>query len=195
MADKYQDGATVYQFAEEFGICRSAVSSWIKKLGIPIRGQSPDHEMIDSIISLYLSGMSLAAVAQNIGTSPGTVHNHLKSRHVQMRDSHGRKRQEELLLGALVTHSLSSTVRDFTVELLPDFLNAVDTVEVGLVQAQDHGPPTAASRTPQFTTSNKTFLHISFGMAITSNFISFQQVSFMNIVLLPMFIVSGSFSP
>ena len=92
MADKYQAGATVYQLAEEFGICRSTVSRWMKKLGIAMRGQSPDSEVIDSMISLYQSGLSLASVAQKLGTSPGTVHNHLKSRHVQMRDSHGRKR-------------------------------------------------------------------------------------------------------
>ena len=92
MAAKYQNGATVYQLAREFGICRSAVSGWIKKLGVPMRGQSPNNELIDSMVNLYLSGMSLAVVAQNLGTSPGTVHNHMKSRHVQMRDSHGRKR-------------------------------------------------------------------------------------------------------
>ena len=92
MANKYRNGATVYQLAEEFSICRSSVSGWLKKLGIPMRGQSPSNEMIDSMVSLYLSGMSLTSVAQNLDTSPGTVHNHLKSRHVQMRDSHGRKR-------------------------------------------------------------------------------------------------------
>jgi transposase-like protein len=90
MATKYQNGATVYQLAEEFEICRSSVSGWIKKLGIPMRGQPPNNEMIDSMVNLYLAGMSLTAVAQNLGASPGTVHNHLKSRHVQMRDSHGR---------------------------------------------------------------------------------------------------------
>jgi transposase-like protein len=92
LADKYQNGATVYQLAEEFGICRSSVSGWIKRLGIPMRGQPTSSQAIDSMIGLYLSGMSLAAVAQRLGVSPGTVHNHLKSRHVQMRDSHGRER-------------------------------------------------------------------------------------------------------
>lgn len=92
MSNKYLNGATVYQLAEEFGICRSAVSGWLKRLKIPMRGQSPDCEIIDSMVSLYSSGLSLAGVAQKLGISPGTVHNYLKSRHVQMRDSHGRKR-------------------------------------------------------------------------------------------------------
>ena len=92
MANEYRNGATVYQLAKEFGICRSSVSGRIKKLGIPMRGQSPGTEMIDSMEGLYKSGLSLAAVAQKLGTSPGTVHNHLKNRQIQMRDSHGRKR-------------------------------------------------------------------------------------------------------
>ena len=92
MANKYQAGATVYQLAKEFGICRSAVSGRIKKLKIPMRGQPPNSEIIDSMVSLYLSGLSLAAVAQKLVTSPGTVHNHLRGRGIQMRDSHGRKR-------------------------------------------------------------------------------------------------------
>ncbi len=92
MADKYQNGATVYRLAEEFGICRSSVSGRIKKLGFPMRGQSPTSEIIDSMVRLYLSGLSLVDVAQKLGTSPGTVQNYLKSRHIQMRDSHGRQR-------------------------------------------------------------------------------------------------------
>ena len=91
LADKYRNGATVYQLAEEFRICRSSVSVWLKRLEIPMRRQSPDDKSIDSMISLYLSGFSLASVAQQLGTSPGTVHNHLKSRRIQMRDSHGRQ--------------------------------------------------------------------------------------------------------
>ena len=92
MADKYQNGATVYQLAKEFGICRGSVSGWLKRLGIPMKGQSPDKNMVNSMIKLYESGLPLAAIAQKLGISTGTVHNHLRRSRVEMRDSHGHER-------------------------------------------------------------------------------------------------------
>gem|GEM_PF-2082087 len=90
MGTKYQTGATVYQLAKEFDISRHTVSERLKRLGIPLRGQLTESAIVDSMVDLYQSGLSLAAVSQKLGTSPGTVHNHLKRRLVQMRDSHGR---------------------------------------------------------------------------------------------------------
>ena len=90
MADKYQAGATVYQLAQEFGISRHTVSGRLKKVGAKMRGRSPDNELIDSMVGLYESGYSLAAVGNRVGTSPGTVRHYLITRGVQTRDSHGR---------------------------------------------------------------------------------------------------------
>ncbi|MDO8645372.1 MAG: helix-turn-helix domain-containing protein [Candidatus Planktophila sp.] len=90
MADKYQAGATVYQLAQEFGISRQTVSGRLKKVGAKMRGRSPDNELIDSMVGLYESGYSLAAVGNRVGTSPRTVHRYNRLRGVQMRDSHGR---------------------------------------------------------------------------------------------------------
>ena len=95
VGEKYAEGATVYQLADEFGICRSTVSEWLKRLAIPIRGQSVTRETVDSMVSLYKSGFSLDEVSQRIGISAGTVHNHLKKRGIQMRDSHGREVNRE----------------------------------------------------------------------------------------------------
>jgi DNA-directed RNA polymerase specialized sigma24 family protein len=92
VANKYQNGATVYQLAQEFGISRKTVSERIRKAGITMRRQSPGSELIDSMVGLYESGMSLAEVGDQVGTSPGTVHRYLLICGVQMRDSHGRKR-------------------------------------------------------------------------------------------------------
>ena len=109
MADKYENGATVYQLADEFGICRSSVSGWLKRLGISMRGQPTSIEVIDSMVGLYLAGLSLADVSQKLGTSPGTVRNHLKSRNVQMRDSRGRQRQ--LDNSTVITYPAGGTQR------------------------------------------------------------------------------------
>ena len=72
MADKYQNGATVYQLALEFGISRHTVSGRLKKVGVTMRQQSPESELIDEMAGLYESGLSLAEVGARTGTSPGT---------------------------------------------------------------------------------------------------------------------------
>ena len=92
MANKYRNGATVYQLAQKFGISRHTVSERLKKKGVTMRGQTPVGELIDSMVGLYESGLSLAEVGVRVGASPGTVHRYLRIHGVQMRDSHGRKR-------------------------------------------------------------------------------------------------------
>lgn len=92
MANKYQTGATVYQLAQEFGISRHTVSDRLKKAGITMRLQPPRSELIDEMVGLYVSGLSLVEVGDLVGTSPGTVHRYTRIRGIQMRDSHGRKR-------------------------------------------------------------------------------------------------------
>ena len=90
LKDRYREGATVYQLAQEFDISRHTVSERLKKAGITMRGQSPGSELIDLMVKLYESGLSLADVRNRVGTSPGTVRHYLLTRGVQMRDSHGR---------------------------------------------------------------------------------------------------------
>ncbi len=92
MAARYEEGATVYELAADFGCNRTTVAARLKKAGVTMRQQSPVSELIDSMVGLYESGLSLAEVGDRVGTSPGTVHRYIRMRGVQMRDSHGRKR-------------------------------------------------------------------------------------------------------
>ena len=92
LRDRYNEGATVYELAKEFGIRRATVSERLKKAGVSMRCQSPRSELINSMAGLYESGLSLAAVGDRVGTSPGTVRRYLLIAGVQMRDSHGRQR-------------------------------------------------------------------------------------------------------
>ncbi len=92
LAVRYNEGATVYELAEEFGIRRATVSERLKKAGVTMRCQPPGSELINSMVGLYASGLSLAEVGDRVGTSPGTVRRYLRIHGVQMRDSHGRKR-------------------------------------------------------------------------------------------------------
>ncbi len=90
MANKYKNGETVYQLAREFGISRHTVSERLKKAGVAMRGQSPGVEIVDSMVFLYESGLSLEAVGNRVGASPGTVRRYLITLGIRMRDSHGR---------------------------------------------------------------------------------------------------------
>ena len=57
-----------------------------------MRQHSPGDKLIDLMVRLYESGLSLAMVENRVGASPGTVRRYLLIHGVQMRDSHGRKR-------------------------------------------------------------------------------------------------------
>ena len=92
LRDRYNEGATVYELAEEFSIRRATVSERLKKVGVSMRCQPPGNELIDSMVGLYQSGLSLAEVGDRVGTSSETVHCYLLIHGVQMRDTYERLR-------------------------------------------------------------------------------------------------------
>ena len=78
MAARYQEGATVYELATEFGCHRATVSERLKKAGITMRLQSPTSEVIDSMVRLYASGLSHLEVGKQLGFCANTVRNCLR---------------------------------------------------------------------------------------------------------------------
>jgi len=52
LAERYKEGATVYELAAEFGCNRTTIAERLKKAGIPMRRQSPTSEAIDSMLRL-----------------------------------------------------------------------------------------------------------------------------------------------
>ena len=92
MAARYQEGATVYELAAEFGCHRTTIAARLKKAGIAMRGQSPTSEAIDSMVRLYAFGLSHLEVGKQLGFCGNTVRNCLRERRIQARDTHGRDR-------------------------------------------------------------------------------------------------------
>ena len=92
MAEKYLAGATVYELAAEFDCHRATVAVRLKVAGVVMRLQSPTAEMVDSMMSLYGSGLSFVEVGARLGHSANTVRNYLLRRRVPFRDTHGRER-------------------------------------------------------------------------------------------------------
>ena len=92
MAARYEVGATMYEIAAEFGCHRTTVAERLKKVGISMRGQSPTSGVIDSMVHLYTSGLSLVEVGEQTGFCANTVRNCLDVRQVRARDTHKRDR-------------------------------------------------------------------------------------------------------
>jgi hypothetical protein len=92
MTNRYLEGATVYELAVEFDICRSKVSERLKVNGVKIRLGPPSDQVICEMVRLYESGMSLAAVGKRVGMSVGTVKRYVVEYGVHIRDTHGRVR-------------------------------------------------------------------------------------------------------
>jgi transposase-like protein len=90
MTSRYQEGATVYELAKEFDICRSKVSDRMKKAGVTMRFQTPSIENVTKMIELYQNGLSLQKVAIQLKVSAHTVRKYVIQSGVAMRDSHGR---------------------------------------------------------------------------------------------------------
>ena len=77
MAAKYEAGATVYELAAEFGCHRTTVAERLKKAGIVMRLQTPEAVAINSMESLYQSGLSCPEIGRQLGYSANSVRKYL----------------------------------------------------------------------------------------------------------------------
>lgn len=93
MVARYNEGATVYELAGEFGIERRTAAVRLKGAGVAMRRQPARAEQVAEMVRLYESGLSLAKVADRTGFSSKTVLNYLRAEGVQLRDTHGRARR------------------------------------------------------------------------------------------------------
>jgi hypothetical protein len=92
MTTRYLEGATVYELAVEFDICRSKVSERLRQNGVKMRFRPPSDQEICEMVRLYESGLSLAAVGKRVGKSVGTVKRYVLECGIQTRHTHGRDR-------------------------------------------------------------------------------------------------------
>lgn len=82
----------MYELATDLGCNRTTVAARLKKAGIMMRLQPSSKEGVHEMVCLYQSGLSLADVGFQVGTSAGTVLRYLSDHGVGTRDTHGRKR-------------------------------------------------------------------------------------------------------
>jgi hypothetical protein len=93
LAERYQAGATVYDLAREFTISRATASKYLKAAGVQMRCGPLSQDEINRTIALYASGLSTAAVGKQLGRDNAAIWRALTAAGIQLRDTHGRKRE------------------------------------------------------------------------------------------------------
>ena len=91
IVEAYRAGATISQFAVEFGIHRTTVAGHLDRRGIP---RHNDHTawgdgLLRQAAELYATGLSLADVAQQFGIDAQTVANRFRRAGVSVRSRRG----------------------------------------------------------------------------------------------------------
>jgi DNA-directed RNA polymerase specialized sigma24 family protein len=90
MVTLYKMGETTRQIAARYGVGHERVGRLIRSAGVRLRLDGLTEQQIDEARALYVSGWSLARIADTLGSTAMTVRSRLIERGVQMRDTHGR---------------------------------------------------------------------------------------------------------
>lgn len=94
MADLYQQGWSLKQIGEKFGISRQAVQQRLQKIGISRRDKERGRKIdkIDraDLQRLYSDGKNLYEIAEYFSTSASTIHLALKFHKIPKRDKPGK---------------------------------------------------------------------------------------------------------
>ena len=92
MAARYEEGATVYDLAAQFGCNRQTVAERLTRAGTTLRLRSPNSHEVDEIVHLYGTGLSMVKIGFEIGYSASTVHNVLHQRGLPVHKTRGNHR-------------------------------------------------------------------------------------------------------
>ncbi len=90
LAVSYETGSSTYELAKDFQVDRRTLSQKLKAQGVTLRGQSPSWLLIDEMVQLYQSGLSLVKIGDQVGVDASTVWRYLRSRGTPLRDPNGR---------------------------------------------------------------------------------------------------------
>lgn len=82
---RYEDGATVYELGERFGLNRKTIAEVLRREGVRLRYRSIEPEDHGEVIRLYESGLSLVAVGEMFGVNAGTIRAILRQHDVPRR--------------------------------------------------------------------------------------------------------------
>lgn len=88
ICDRYQNGASIYKLAAEFGCHRRTISDTLKRNGIEVSHQaSKKPELVKKIIELYAEMKTPKEVGAIVGINGDTVRKVLKENGIHIRKS------------------------------------------------------------------------------------------------------------
>ncbi|GLY19975.1 hypothetical protein Kisp01_69890 [Kineosporia sp. NBRC 101677] len=90
--ERYQQGRTTYELAQQFGIHRVTVSQHLHRSGVTMRRQGLGDDAFHEAARLCEGGLSLARVADRFGVDSKTISSGLGRMGVMMRDIYGQVR-------------------------------------------------------------------------------------------------------
>jgi len=96
LVERYRARATTYELAKEFDCHRTTVSEALKRAGVRLRRTGLLPSDIPEAISMYESGLSLAAVGERFNVTGDTVATRLRETGVRIRGPHDRTRSHAL---------------------------------------------------------------------------------------------------
>lgn len=88
IAQRYSEGASVYELAREFDCHRSTISRCLKKQGITVSNKVTDRPaLVERVLQMYADGMHAKEIASKIGITPKSVSKILHDNDVRIRHS------------------------------------------------------------------------------------------------------------
>lgn len=88
VVQRYSEGASVYELADEFGCHRGTISAVLKRQGITVSSKLSDRPaLVERVLQMYADGMHGKEIAAELGISPGSVSKILHENDVRIRHS------------------------------------------------------------------------------------------------------------
>ena len=88
VCQRYSEGASIYELADEFGCHRGTISRHLKQQGIKVSNKVTDRpELLERVLQMYADGTHAKDIASKIGISPKSVSKILHDNDVRIRHS------------------------------------------------------------------------------------------------------------
>ena len=95
IAQRYTEGASIYELAHDFGCHRGTISRALKKAGVIVTHKASSKDgVVENVLRLYEEFMTAADIGKEVGIAEKTVLNILRENGVRIRHSSEYERKD-----------------------------------------------------------------------------------------------------
>ena len=88
VAQRYSEGASIYDLADEFGCHRGTISRHLKQQGITVSNKVTDRPaLVERVLQMYADGMHTKQIGAELGITPKSVSKILHNNDIRIRHS------------------------------------------------------------------------------------------------------------